>query len=243
MSTADSAVTTADLDTLPPADGSSKDASASRRESRSASPSAPTATALTSEGNAQSQPMTATASSSSWLLPPPDNGDNAASGYGTRSRNRTGGRPNYAEDKELDLEIEALTKPSRSSKRSIAASDQQPATTGSASMDGGAASDKPSDYITPSTTTVAAAPAASKKRKHPGSNHTVAPTTVTTSTPRAKTITSVPFKGYVETNMMSFLRCGSRLNAKRQLVADDGTTIQANGKPVPSTIQHLRDLR
>jgi hypothetical protein len=29
--------------------------------------------------------------------------------------------------------------------------------------------------------------------------------------------------------MMSFSKCGRRLNAKKQLVADDGTAVQANG--------------
>jgi hypothetical protein len=34
----------------------------------------------------------------------------------------------------------------------------------------------------------------------------------------------------VETNMMSFEKHGRRLNGKKQLVADDGTTLEANGK-------------
>src|ERR1700760_4678107 len=106
MSNVDSTVATAALDTRPPSDAPSKVEGAWGRDSRSVSPSAAAATALSSETIAQSQPMTATASSSSSLPPPLENGDNAASGYGTRSRNRTGGRPNYAEDKELDLEIE-----------------------------------------------------------------------------------------------------------------------------------------
>ncbi|OAL34702.1 hypothetical protein AYO20_06119 [Fonsecaea nubica] len=181
----------------------------------------------------QSQPMTATASTSS-LQPTPENGDNSTSGpYGTRSRNRTGGsRPNYAEDRELDLEIEALSKPSRSSKRSSAAASeqQQPSSTNFASVNN-TQPEKPAE-ITPaanaSTPTAAAAPAPSKKRKHPGSSHTVAATSTMGTNSRARPVASVPFKGYVETNMMSFKRCGYRLNAKNQLVADDGTAVQAN---------------
>jgi hypothetical protein len=225
MSNLDSPVATAVLDTCPPLDAPSKDASAWGKDSRSVSPSAPAAAGLSSETNAQSQPMTATASSSSSLPPPPENGDSAASGYGTRSRNRTGGRPNYAEDKELDLEIEALSKPSRSSKRAAATIDPQPVAAGFGTVNGSALPDKPSDDAPP-----AAVPAPSKKRKHPGSNHTVAAPATTVSTTRAKPNASVPFKGYVETNMMSFSRSGSKLNAKKQLTADDGTTIQANGK-------------
>jgi hypothetical protein len=192
--------------------------------------------------------MTATASSSSLLQPVLENGDNAASGYGTRSRNRTGGsRPNYAEDKEVDLEIETLSKPSRSSKRSAAASEQLPGSTGGPSEDGSAPPDKPTDNLPAAmtapapTSTPTPAPAPSKKRKHPGSNHTVSATSSLTSTSRAKPTLSVPFKGYVETNMMSFQRSGSKLNAKKQLVADDGTAIQANGT-LESPVQRLWEL-
>jgi hypothetical protein len=46
---------------------------------------------------------------------------------------------------------------------------------------------------------------------------------------RSRHAVSVPLKGFVETNMMSFSGCGRKLNAKKQLVADDGTTVQANG--------------
>ncbi len=235
MSTGDPTVGVEASDTHPPPDASSKAASASGLGSRSVSPALQTTTAMPSESNennAQSQPMTASVSSSS-LQPPLENGDNAASGYGTRSRNRTGGaRPNYAEDKELDLEIEALSKPSRASKRSTAAvsEQQQPVATGFASVNGSSTSEKPAESAPAPVATPAPAPAPSKKRKHPGSNHTVATPSASTSASRTKPATSVPFKGYVETNMMGFSRFASKLNAKKQLVADDGTVIQANGK-------------
>ncbi|ETI28457.1 hypothetical protein G647_00906 [Cladophialophora carrionii CBS 160.54] len=236
MSSIDSPVVTEVLDHGPPADASSNNASASGNGSRSVSPPPQNTTVLPSETNSQSQPMTATASSSSSLLPPAlENADNAASGYGTRSRNRTGGsRPNYAEDKEVDLEIEALSKPIRSSKRSAAAGDQLPGGVGVASENFSTLSDKPADNVPAAITTPVPAstptpaPAPSKKRKHPGSNHTVAATSASASNARAKPTLSVPFKGYVETNMMSFQRGGSKLNGKKQLVADDGTAIQAN---------------
>lgn len=232
MSTVEhSANATAVPDTQSLADAFTNDAppSASGRSGRSASPPTDMAAAPSLETNPQSQPMTATVSSSSSLQPTLDNGDSAASGYGTRSRNRTGGRPNYAEDKELDLEIEALSKPSRSSKRSGPTSDQQPATDGFMSVNGTAPPEKPVETMPATTSSPAAAPAPSKKRKHPGSNHTVATASTSASSSRTKHPMSIPFKGYVETNMLSFSRCGSKLNAKRQLVADDGTSIQANG--------------
>ena len=112
---------------------------------------ATTPTAL--DTSLQSQPMTATASTSSSLQPPLENGDNPSS-YGTRSRNRTGGpRPNYAEDKELDLEIEALSKPIRSSKRSSAAAtiEQHSNGSGFAAVNGVHQPDKPAENGTANT--------------------------------------------------------------------------------------------
>jgi len=191
----------------------------------------------------QSQPMTATASSSS-QHPPPDQTDPASAGptsYGTRSRNRTGGRINYAEDKDLDIELEALTKPQRSSKRTSAAATESQAATPSYTAVNSLA-DHPADNAptlssaahTPASTP---APAPSKKRKQPGNNHTISAHSSATAS-RLRTTASVPFKGYVETNMMSFANCGRRLNAKKQLVSDDGTIVQANGK-TPSPAHNL----
>ena len=195
------------------------------------------------EVNPQSQPMTATASTSSSVQPPLETGDNAASSYGTRSRNRTGGpRPNYAEDRELDLEIEALSKPSRSSKRS-AGTTVEPQLTGFTTVNATHQPEKPAEsannVVTPAPTP---APAPSKKRKHPGSNNTVPSTSANATSSRSKPIASISFRGYVETNMMSFLQGGYKLNAKKQLVADDGTTVQANGKLVHSryTVEEVR---
>lgn len=188
----------------------------------------------------ESQPMTASASSSS-LHPAPENGETSAAGYGTRSRNRTGGtRPNYAEDKELDIELDTLPKVSRSSKRSSAANSELHSTSSGFAAINNAYADHPSENVTtPSSSTPAPAPSASavpsKKRKHPGSSHTVAPHATMASSSRSRHAATVAFKGYVETNMMSFHRAGKRLNTKKQLVADDGTTVQANGKSILST--------
>lgn len=182
----------------------------------------------------QSQPMTATASSSS-QHPPADSIDangTSATNYGTRSRNRTGGhRINYAEDKDLDIELEALTKPQRASKRTSAAASEThnsisglPPASSTNNDTPAAVASTPSSAPTPAP---ASAPVTTKKRKHPGGHHAA---TTTSSSSRSKHTSSIPFKGYVETNMMSFTKCGYRLNAKQQLVANDGTTIQANGK-------------
>jgi len=200
----------------------------------------------------QSQPMTATASSSSQpgLL---ENGDLNPSGpYGTRSRNRTGGvRPNYAEDKDLDFDLEDTAKYARTNpKRSGSTAAMTAAPTvdsnvvseansvrsgfSSINMSAPSANEKASEqHLTGSSTTSAHAPAPSKKRKHPGGNHhhhsgANSPWTAA-SAPRAKAGAQHQPRAYVETNTMSFERCGAKLNAKNELVADDGTALAANG--------------
>ncbi|KAG9772798.1 hypothetical protein KCU88_g6051, partial [Aureobasidium melanogenum] len=180
----------------------------------------------------QSQPMTATASSSS-QPPPVENGDGSGAGpYGTRSRNLTGAsRPNYAEDKELDLDLEPPPKVSRSSKRvSAANSEHQSTSSGFATVNHSNAAHHIENAPTarPSTPAQASTSTSSKKRKQPGSHHTVGANSSAGTNSRLKQLTTVPFKGYVETNMMSFSKCGRKLNDKKQLVADDGTTVGVN---------------
>lgn len=185
----------------------------------------------------QSQPMTATASSSS-QNPPPDLGDgNNAVPYGTRSRNRTGGiRPNYAEDKELDLEIEAAGRYSKSTSKkttsavvSTLANENTSVQSEFASVNASnSSSEKASGSV--SASPHVASQATSKKRKQPGSNTTVGTNaTSTMSVTRTRPTTTNSSRSYVETNMMSFERCNARLNAKKQLVADDGTVLAHNG--------------
>lgn len=178
----------------------------------------------------QSQPMTATASTSS-QTPNQDDGDgNSAAPYGTRSRNRPGGaRPNYADDKELDMEIEAAGRIKAAPKKMASAAptaEPTPAPLGFATIN--STSIQNGDPPAPATT-APPQPAPPKKRKQPASN-TPVPNGAAPSHalgPRARPPIS---NAYVETNMMSFSRCGSRLNAKRQLVADDGTALAANGE-------------
>ena len=83
-----------------------------RITSSSTSPPAPPnlpPSALEPSANTDSQPMTTTSSASS-AFPPQVRSvmdENGQSPYGTRSRNRTGNsRPNYAEDRELDIEYD-----------------------------------------------------------------------------------------------------------------------------------------
>ena len=182
-----------------------------------------------------SQPVTAAASPSSQPQQLEDADSNEAATYGTRSRNRGGrARPNYADDKELDLEIEAAGRitQNKGSKTEMPVPDPvfldaPPAAFAAvnnhvANIDGDVPANEHSNAGTP-----VPAPAPSKKRKQPGSSSTIPNATATyTAGPRSKALQPAH---YVETNMMSFSRSGAKLNAKRQLVADDGTALSANG--------------
>ena len=209
---------------------------------------------------AESQPMTASNSNSSnpSAIDGLGSGTGLAAPYGTRSRNRTGtSRPNYAEDKELDVEFEIAASSKEGRKAIRGAADPGLAT----SSDVGRAGNKngknqgpePDQIVAgqphsrepiPGTFTFSAqltttAPAGqSKKRKANGASATshLQPqsqlpnhTTVPAVTRRA----SIAAQGTValrETNMLSFDDCGSRLNKAKKLVADDGTVLEVNGK-------------
>ncbi|KAK5095210.1 putative PHD type zinc finger protein with BAH domain-containing protein [Lithohypha guttulata] len=190
----------------------------------------------------QSQPMTATASTASDQLNVLSHDAADASGsYGTRSRNRPGrARPNYADDKEIDLEIEASGKYSKAQKKSAAAPVQQMDVAGL--RDGfpavngvGVAPDPETaaPLVNGSHSVVPASNASSKKRKQPGSGTVVQapspPPTNSNPNPNPNPISPRASRAQlIETNMLSFSKSRKRLNNRQQLVADDGTTIQVN---------------
>lgn len=197
------------------------------------------------EDQPQSQPMTASHSASS-QNPDVENGDlNAAAPYGTRSRNR-GPRINYADDKELDLEIEAAGRIGKGASKKSAASNaaSTPVNNGFSAINsvsisnGDASAQQP-----PAAVSQAPAPAPSKKRKQPGSSAAASGTT----TPFAIGSRHAPTQSlhYLTSSMMSFSKCGGRLNAKKQLVANDGTTLAADGEPPAHSLlcAQLTDLR
>lgn len=168
------------------------------------------------------------------------NGDSStpvSTTYGTRSRHRPGrARPNYADDKDIDLEIEAASKyqkPSRKSLNTAAPSTathvtDSPAKTNGVQVD---AEDSPmyerDDSSDNGTASGGRAPTASssKKRKQPGSGTTLFTPHTAPSKPRTIGHTRAQFIG---TNMLSFERSKARLNGQEQLIADDGTTIMVN---------------
>ncbi|TVY48953.1 Lid2 complex component [Lachnellula occidentalis] len=199
-------------------------------------------------GAAISQPMTATNSNAST---PSIKDIGSAAPYGTRSRNRTGtSRPNYAEDKELDMEFEApptakdnlarkaratdlnasdVGKPANSSRKGAAPEGDQPATLQIHNKD-----PIPGTSTFSANPATAAVPTQSKKRKaaaqsttnqtEQGPSQTTLP--VQTVTRRASMAAQVA-AGFRETNMLTFENCDGRLKEKK-LVADDGTLLEVN---------------
>lgn len=195
-----------------------------------------------------SQPMTATNSASSNRLNK-DAGTNGIGGaaYGTRSRNRTGAsRINYAEDKEMDVDIE-IAKEVRKAARG---NDSRPATstnngpsTGTAKKTTApesepvATTQNNNKEPIPGTSTFSANPSipatqSSKKKKPPAQTASTAPPSssqnIIPNSPSVHTNTSRVSMAMHESNMLSFDNCGARLKDEK-LVADDGTVLSVNG--------------
>jgi hypothetical protein len=209
--------------------------------------------AANSTAVADSQPMTASNSTSS-NPPPSDMG-----AYGTRSRNRTG-RPNYAEDKELDTEFDMMISAKETNGRKASrAVDSTNSDSGRAptSTRKNAAPEVDQNLIMqnqlkesiPGTLTFSANPSStvgqsSKKRKAANQQSTATSNLQASHqaslngvpTPQAVTrrasMAAHIAGGFRESNMVSFDNCGSRLKAKK-LVADDGTVFQVNGELYP----------
>jgi len=202
---------------------------------------------------AVSQPMTAsTSSSSNPSLKDATTG--TASPYGTRSRNRAGvSRPNYAEDRETEMEFEVQPAGEDDTRKVARASAGDPRSTTAhepATIRRGTQVDYNTngqvlskDHI-PGTSTFSANPAAtvstqpSKKRKAngqpvPNSANTLLPIINSassgsqTNTRRASIATQFA-TGFRESNMLSFENCAGRLKDGK-LVADDGTMLAVNG--------------
>lgn len=198
---------------------------------------------------AESQPMTASNSSSS--SPPPNNaaGKSTAEAvpYGTRSRNRTGAaRPNYAEDKELDMEFEVMPPAKEpSGRKALRGADQSPAS----QVEAGRAANGVRRAVIDATQSTAIQN--HYKEQIPGTSTfsanlmSVAPVATLPATKKRKATSAsqsqshTPMYGssntgqgladYRVSNMLSFDNSGARLKDKK-LVADDGTVLEANGK-------------
>jgi hypothetical protein len=193
-----------------------------------------------------SVPMTATTSSSS------DGGFDlsAAAPYGTRSRGRNGApRPNYAEDRDIDMDFELTSPAPLSSKVGGSSSKRSPAQqNGYSGADSPAAEDKGPAASTrrghaatvngvhanaavkeaiPGTSTFSTSgtgTAGSRKRKQPPSGAANSNGT----SKRAHAAASAGAHEHRYSNMMTFEKSGARLKMG-QLKADDGTVLRLNG--------------
>lgn len=173
-----------------------------------------------------------------------------AAGYGTRSRNRTGNaRPNYAEDRDYDVEMfdhdhdKAQQTSKKGSRLSNAANqgDGAPANASARKSSGdeprGAMSQNGSKEHTPGGTTGSSSAAQasngtsqpSRKRKAAGAAQQANSSAAATSSRRAVTSTeNSTASQWTGTNLLTFTNSRARLQEGR-LVADDGTVLEANG--------------
>ncbi|KAH8591328.1 hypothetical protein B0O99DRAFT_519614 [Bisporella sp. PMI_857] len=198
----------------------------------------------------QSQPMTASNSTSS--NPTTEVASGVAAMYGTRSRRTTTARPNYAEDKEVDLDFEvaSTTKDTKGRKSTKGAVDLGPTDrmdfvpTPPPAQNGTPVEDliisMPSHYPTPipGTSTFSSKPPSSKKRKTASQSNPTEnfrpyqpPTQAALQPPppntRRASHAAEVISGIRETNMLSFDGCNYRVKDKK-LVADDGTVLGVN---------------
>lgn len=162
----------------------------------------------------------------------------AAAPYGTRSRGRNAPRPNYAEDRDIDMELEA---PAKTGKRSSGVglntangsksddSEKSSPTQPRKSLTNGAAINAIPKESIPGTSSFSSRPeevngtGSLRKRKHPGS--------ITNGSSAKRVFTGTPGDsedGYF-TNMVSFEESEPFLK-NGQLIADDGTTFAVNGQ-------------
>ena len=177
---------------------------------------------------------------------------NGAAPYGTRSRNRTTARVNYAEEPDIDVDADftrsnnvngskrtyssesASLSPAIDEDRLSPPSAMKPSATSSSGAS--ASHHHTSSSKIPGTSTFSAVPGAgtgavhSKKRKAAG-NHghsqasASAPAQSTAKKPKPLHI----HHGFRETNMLTFDNSGAKLK-NGSLVANDGTTLSVNGK-------------
>ena len=207
--------------------------------------------------SASSEPPEKPALNGSKPAPTKDTGSGTASPYGTRSRNRTGtSRPNYAEDKDLDVEMfDARDDGSKKAIRQAASASASEGAAAAPRPSNGLSSRKPlptesTPHVVPKehTSTTNSTPAAvstpapssqpSRKRKaatsqvsapvagHVQQTSSNGPTTTVQKRPA---VVSHNGTGYSETNILTFENCSARPKDGK-MVADDGTVLEVNGK-------------
>lgn len=172
-----------------------------------------------------------------------DAGVDSAAPYGTRSRNRSGNpRPNYAEDKDIEMdnydyydkkENDGTKKSSRLAASATANGDSArgPGSRKPAAEDSKAApaqNGTKESNATAAPISQSAQPAASRKRKAAASGQSSATSTAAPSR-RAGNATPTGATNWPDSNMLTFENCKG-MPKNGQLIADDGTTLEPNGK-------------
>ena len=211
------------------------------------------------QSSAESQPMSATSSSSSNPIDQRNGNSVEGSGispYGTRSRNRNGhSRPNYAEDRDPDMDFDFTT-----NKKGSATAFQASTHTNDVDKSTGPNSRRSSNpmsnatsqaskvlpsnaskdtlpgmssfSLNPEVPNVAPSPAPSRKRKAPGATPTShASSTITqasSAAPSRRTASGAAAAAARAANLMTFENCGGYLK-NGKLRADDGTTLNVDG--------------
>lgn len=163
------------------------------------------------------------------------------SNYGTRSRRTGKERLNYAEDQDADFDFTSAATTTSYKKNAIPANAQNPPDAKRAKepvTTNGAHSSANSQTIAkdsaPGATASASTTTNPKKRKAAG---TATPTNQTATPPLGAALAAANLRKQApsalarETNMMSFTRSKGCLNKNGELVADDGTKLNVNGKP------------
>jgi len=210
---------------------------------------------------AESQPM-ATSDSNSPHLPTKDSAGvalSSAAPYGTRSRNRAGiSRPNYAEDKEIDAELEIASpakdnnigrKMARGTDVGVSGAPDVNKSSNPARKSHNSEADQIATVQSyhhkdpiPGTSTFSAKPAAttvsniSSKKRKAGSQYGATPSSQTPGQAppvqiitRRASVAAQAASGLRQSNMVTFENCRGQLQGKK-LTADDGTDFEVNGK-------------
>lgn len=154
--------------------------------------------------------------------------------YGTRSRNRTNARPNYAEDQDMDFEFSSAATTTTKKKPADASTAQDASqakrapeqASFTAVNSNGTPTAKESSGNTGAGT-------GTKKRKAAGAPAAAlqqTPGATSTPPPSRKPTASTTSTLARETNVMTFSKHRNCLNKKGELIADDGTKLSVNGK-------------
>lgn len=161
--------------------------------------------------------------------------------YGTRSRRTGKERLNYAEDQDADFDFTSAATTTSYKKNASSATNAQATTDAKRAKESaqpvttnGAHSSASQQNIAKDPATGATSASTNpKKRKAAGTATPTASTPLTSAAVSATNMrkqlsSSTPLAR--ETNMLSFSRSKSCLNSKGELVADDGTKLNVNGK-------------